>query len=157
MDQTKYINAFVDVSVGELHEYIANVLRLKTQLKLTQEMLSEKDRTIENLLNRSKTLQEEINEKNIESSKRAELAAYELDEHEKLISAHTNLQHAYSALQSKLSNMDTCLNQLKVMKNEILERDAKIGELETKLQEKSSPKKSINRKTKITPKKDDDF
>ena len=48
-DQGKYINHYVDNAVGMLHEYISQILQLRTQVKVQADLIQEKENQIAEL------------------------------------------------------------------------------------------------------------
>ena len=65
-DSTTFINAYVENSVSMLHEYVTLVLQLKTQIKVTGDMLVEKDQHIVSLqqqIESNKLNLDQLNEK----------------------------------------------------------------------------------------------
>jgi hypothetical protein len=138
MDQNRYINAYIDILVGQIHEYTINSLQLKTQLKLANELITEKDQLIGQLQSQLNVVQNN----NSDVQKAKDQAKYWED--------------SYHGMTAKVAHMDTLLNQVKEMKSIIAEKDATIAELKT-------PKKVINIKTKkpvekqIETKATDDF
>lgn len=136
-DSNAYINAYVDNSVGMLHEYVTMVLQLKTQLKVTSDMVAEKEATIS-------SFQEELNRINSElNSYKSKLG----DNNEQINESRSNAikwEQEYNDMKNKLSHMDTLTSQMNEMKRIILEKDKEIQKLNSKLSPKSSPKKIIN-------------
>jgi chromosome segregation ATPase len=131
-DQNKYINGYIDNAVGMIHENVNLILQLKTQLRLANELISEKDAAIGNLsseLQSNKSYSEEISILN-ETIK-------------KLENRNTSLQDANNGLSSKVSHMDTLLNQISQMKMDILAKNTQIEQLNEQLNEKLYPKKKI--------------
>lgn len=123
MDQSKFINTYIDVIINSLMDEKKINLQLQTQLKMNEYMIGEKDKVIEAL------------NKQILENRETE------DWKNKYESAETN----YAAIQTKLKNMDVLLNQVNEMKKTIIEKDAKIAELEkntkktSKKQEETKP------------------
>ncbi len=134
MDQNRYINAYVDIVIGQLHEMLSSNLQLKTQNKLANEIIQEKDNLIGELQNRINAVQN--NDSDVQKAK--EQAKHWED--------------SYHAMLAKISHMDTLLNQVRDMKAIILEKDKIIEDLKT-------PKKVINTKAKkpIEKLETDDF
>ena len=134
MDQNKFINTYVDHAIGMVHENISVILQLKTQLKLSQELIVEKDQVI----------------KNIEE----QLESYKTDTSE--LNTHRNnarvWEESYNAMKQKISHMDTLVKQISDMKNVILEKNNIINNLSKELELLKNPPKVIStRKKKITP------
>jgi hypothetical protein len=126
MDQTTFINTYIDITINALQDYVKSNLQLQTQIKVNEFVIAEKDKVIASLT-------QQVNE-----NKTAE------DWKIKYESAETN----YSAILSKLSHMNTLVSQIADMKNQILSKDAKIELLKKELDELKEPKKVINTRTK---------
>jgi chromosome segregation ATPase len=147
-DQNAYINAYVDNSVGMLHEYVTMVLQLRTQLKIANDMVAEKDATISSLREQvsgvSTELQEELNKI------KAELESYrsQVGDNNQLINQSRadaiKWEQEYNDMKNKMSHMDTLTSQMNEMKKMIIDKDNEIQDLKEKLTPKSPPKKVIN-------------
>ena len=130
MDQNRYINAYVDIVIGQLHEMLSNNLQLKTQNKLANEIIQEKDNLIGELQNRINAVQN--NDSDVQKAK-------EQVKH---------WEDSYHTMLAKTSHMDTLLNQVRDMKTIILEKDQIILKLNEKIEDLQTPKKVINIKPK---------
>lgn len=152
-DQNKYINAYVDHAVGMLHENLTTVLQLKSQLRVANELVVEKEKTISSLQSELDQSKSSLTDKNsaIQNAQK-----WEAD---------------YNAMKNKVSHMDTLLHQMNDMKKTIIdkdasynsmviakdetykkiiaEKDAEIELLKTKIASLQSLKKTINRKKPI--------
>lgn len=111
MDQQKYINTYVDKSVGMLHEYLSVVLQLRTQLHIANDLIKEKDQVISNL--------QEVNDKN--KSDENELS--------KARQSAANWENQYNVMKNKVSHMDTFANQINEMKQALLLKTAEFDEM----------------------------
>jgi len=149
-DPNKFINTYIDTTIATLHEYVGSSLQLKTQLKLANDLLLEKDAAISKLtdekdveLARLTGELESINnnfsatQDNTETMKAALLSCQD-----KLRIA----EESHSAISSKVSHMDTLLKQLSDMKNEIKNRDDQIASLNTDIVAKNTQILSYNEK-----------
>ena len=160
-DPNKFINTYIDTTIATLHEYVGSSLQLKTQLKLANDLLIEKDATITQLISEKDTaLEKLINEKDATVSKlTSELeninnnfsATQGNTETMKaaLLSCQDKLkiaEESHSAIASKVSHMDTLLKQLSDMKNEIKTRDTQISSLNTDLVAKDTQISTYNEK-----------
>jgi len=130
MDQNRYINAYVDIVIGQLHEMLSSNLQLKTQNKLANEIIQEKDNLIGELQNRINAVQN--NDSDVQKAK-------EQVKH---------WEDSYHTMLAKTSHMDTLLNQVRDMKTIILEKDQIILKLNEKIEDLQTPKKVINIKPK---------
>jgi hypothetical protein len=128
-DANAFMNAYIDHAIGMVHENVNVILQLRTQLKLANDLIIEKDGVIGSL-----TSQLESNKvNNDEISLIRDQARYWED--------------AHNAMVNKVSHLDTALNQIAQMKKEVQNRDAKILALEEKL---NPTKKKINTKKVVT-------
>jgi uncharacterized phage infection (PIP) family protein YhgE len=149
-DPNKFINTYIDTTIATLHEYVGSSLQLKTQLKLANDLLLERDAAISKLTDEKDAavsrLTSEIesinntfstNQDNTETMKAALLSCQD-----KLRIA----EESHSAISSKVSHMDTLLKQLSDMKNEIKTRDDQIASLNTDIVAKDTQILSYNEK-----------
>ena len=51
-DQSAYVNAYLENTVAMLHDQLNQIIQLKTQVKLSENLLSQKDSTIAELSNK---------------------------------------------------------------------------------------------------------
>lgn len=126
MDQSKFINTYIETVMNSVIENVKLNLQLQTQIKVNEFVVAEKDQIIA-------ALNQQIAENRIAEDWRVK---YE--------SAETN----YNAILGKLSHMDTLLHQMNEMKKIIAEKDVQIQILNTQLDELNSSKKAINIKAK---------
>lgn len=151
--QQRFINIYVDKAVGMLHEYLATIIQLRTQLQLANDLLQEKEQVINSFNSNSEKVETES--KNLS---------------EELESAKNNSRHLeeqYNAMKSKIAHMDNLTNQLNEMKQGLIAKNEEVVSVNNKLKEaqdeivrlnniieEESSKKVINTKTaKPTPMK----
>lgn len=138
MSDQKYINYYVEHAVGTAQEYLVNILQLKTQLRIANDIVAEKDNFISNLQNE---LAQNIND-NTEKSH--------------TINHLKSIENEYHALQNKVSHMDTLLNQINDMKRIIKERESEIESLRAPVI--NTKKKPVKPETTVLPRKpNEDF
>jgi predicted RNase H-like nuclease (RuvC/YqgF family) len=130
------MNAYVDNAIGMIHENISNILQLKTQLRVSNEIIAEKDSVISSLNSQLENNKTNIEETNLLRERVA------------------SLEQTNNSLVNQNSHLNTALNQIATMKKEIREKDSLIAELQLKL---SSPRKKINIKSKLEPSSENDF
>jgi chromosome segregation ATPase len=126
-DSNAYVNAYIDHAVGMIHENVNVVLQLKTQVKITNDLLSEKDAVIGSLMSQLESLKNNA------------------DEMADLRENARRWEESFNTMATKASHIDTALGQIAQMKAEIKDRDAKIVKLEEKL---NLTKKTINTKNR---------
>lgn len=148
-DPNKFINTYIDTAIATLHEYVGSSLQLKTQLKLANDLLIERDATIAQLSSEIENLRTNYsaNQENSDSVK-AELLSCQ----DRLRIA----EESHAAIKNKLTHMDTLLNQVTEMKREIQLRDEsisnkdiKIAELLEKINQLKNPPAPISSTVKI--------
>lgn len=119
-DPNKFINTYIDTAMATLHEYLGSSLQLKTQLKLANDLLIERDTTIGQLNSEIQNLRTNysVNQETNEQAK------------SELVSCQDRLkiaEESHAAIRNKLSHMDSLLNQVTEMKREIQLRDETIS------------------------------
>jgi hypothetical protein len=120
----KYINAYVDIAIGTIHEYLATNIQLKAQNKLANDLISEKDNIIASLQSDISSMDKNNNDMQV------------------LKNSAKNWEDSYNAMKIKVAHMETLTKQLIDMKREIVIRDNKIKELEDKLAKLNSKSKN---------------
>jgi len=153
----KFINTYVDFAIGTIHEQLNNILQLKTQLKIANDLILEKDGVINALTQENNSTVGDLNTE-IKTLKD------EVSTIDSLRRTISNLTTENEALKSKSSHIDTCLNQVSEMKKEIISRDEIIkqkNEEIAKLKNKSEKVSLKSKETSINKKKEtnslDDF
>ena len=107
----KYVNAYIDTSVGMINEYITKYIQVRAQLKVANDIVAEREGIITQLT-------AEINRMR--------------DEH-----ANVN-ETEFIAMKNKLSHMDTLMQQMGQMKLSIKEKDEEINNLKNQVIEIST-------------------
>jgi chromosome segregation ATPase len=152
-DPNKYINYYVEHSLAMVHEHINSQLQLKTQLRVAQDQLTEKDAVIASLqdeLGKHTSNEQEMNQAKQQAS---------------------NWENSYNDMKNKVAHMDTLTGQIgeakrllveknvetqrlttevEDLKKQVSEKDAQIKELKKLVPSAPSPKKTINTKKKST-------
>lgn len=132
-DQGKFINTYIDTIVSTLHEMLSNNLQLKTQIKISGDMLIEKDEHITRL---TATI-DEFNQNQSNSNQTIQTNNQEISD---LRNQLSRLQHDLEVAQGKSTHVDSLLQQIVDMKNDIKAKDSallgKTIEMEKALQDK---------------------
>lgn len=126
MDQSKFINTYIETLMNSLFDNVKANLQLQTQVKVNEFVVAEKDQVINSLT-------QQLNDNQVAEDWKVK---YE--------SAETN----YNAVLSKLSHMNTLLSQVGEMKKIIADKDALIEKMSEEITELKFPKKVINTKAK---------
>lgn len=121
--QTAFINAFIDQAVETTHNYLNEILQLKTKLKLANDLITQHAQTIATLTEQTKN-----NSVNVEDLNRARAKAREWED-------------KYNSLLNKSSHMDALLSQYNELKTDFTrvcsERDDLKEKLETTINTKA--------------------
>jgi chromosome segregation ATPase len=150
-DPNKYINYYVENSMSMVHEYINTLLQTKTQLRVAQDQLTEKDAALQ-------ALQDELN-KHLSNEQ----------ERDRALANATTWENSFNDMKNKVSHMDTLASQIGEAKRLLVEKNSELQKvtterdnLKTQLAEKDgqikelkklvppSAKKTINTKKKST-------
>lgn len=121
-DQSKFVNVYIENSIALIHDYLSQILQLKTQNRLANDHITEQDSIIGQLTS------------DLQSARTENL------EMENLRECASRWEGEYNIVNNKLTHMDTLLAQVASMRNDILDRDRKIAELEDKLNKKNKVK-----------------
>ena len=143
-DQSKYVNAYIDIVVNNLHENLTTMLQLKTQLKLSNDVILDKDSVIgqlqadiDSLKNSLNSEQESIRQTNEEIST--------------VRASSRHWEDSYHAMENKVSHMDSLLNQISEMKHEIKKRDVEIEEMKNEIQNRDVQIVELQKKPEPKP------
>lgn len=128
--QQKYINTYLDKTVGMLHEYVAMVIQLRTQLHMANDLIQEKDQVISTLTTESEKHKSDVNELN-----NAKNTAKSWEEQ-------------YIAMKNKISHMDTLTNQINEMKQALISKNVEVDELKNKVNNLDEMNNQLNDKIK---------
>jgi len=149
-EQSKYINTYLDHSVGMIHEYISLVLQLKTQTKLANDGIIERDEIIKNLQNDLEATRSEYSNVKINLDK---TIASDNEQINQLRGDASKWESEYNNMKAQVDHMNTAVNQINEMKRMILDKDKEISSLQKELENLKNPppppvKTAINTKDK---------
>jgi len=117
-DQSKFINTYIDVIVGQLHEVTGQLLQTKTQIRLHGDIVAEKDNNIESLSQQLIELKSKLDE--------AVNSNNQNDENLKKIEAINNEN---TNLKNKLNHMDSLMRSLGDMKLVLNEKESGMNRI----------------------------
>lgn len=136
-DQGKFINTYIDVIIGTVHETLNSNLQLKTQLKISADLLAEKDEQISRLsaekddeIKRYQSIIDGINKNKEDFSAAVQNNQSEIENLKAQLSKN---QQECETYKSKASHTDALLQQIVSMKQEVRNRDIIIAEKEKEL------------------------
>lgn len=110
-DANKYINTYVQLAVDQVHSYLNDILQLKTQLKVANDLIQEKDQVISSLHENetvNKDMQTEISD---------------------LQNKSRNWENQYNAMSNKAAQVDALSNQFNEVKKELINKMEENGRL----------------------------
>lgn len=119
MSDSKFINTYIDVIIGTLHEQLSSVLQLKTHQKILNDLIQEKDEVISSLQSQLQSLSEsDETNRSAKDSLSAEM--------ESLRNNAKIWEESYNAMKNKVSHMDTLTNQLNQFKQDLIAKNNEI-------------------------------
>lgn len=147
-DQSKYVNTYIENSIGMIHEYVSLVLQARTQAKIANDIVAEKDATISSLDEQVQAFKSEL-EKN-----RNELNQTVATSNEQVNQSRADAlkwEHEYNSIKAKAEHTDTLVAQINEMKQMVITKNNEIEDLKNKIEtltkppvKTPSPKKVIN-------------
>ena len=102
----KYVNAYIDTSVSMINEYITKYIQVQAQLKVANDIVTEREGIIMQLTAEINRMREDYAKVN---------------------------EAEFIAMKNKLSHMDTLMHQMGQMKLSIKEKDEEINNLKNQV------------------------
>ena len=164
-DANKYVNVYIENAVALLHEDLNNILQLKTQLKLSNDLANEKEQIIATIQKELEDLKSNANELSA-SAQNAKGWEEQYNAIKTKISHMDTLTNQYNEIKKNLiqKNQEAVLlsNELKEVKEQLATKETELVEINkqlstatkklSKFEPQQSPKKTINKeKTKTVP------
>jgi hypothetical protein len=115
-DSNKFVNSYIETCMNTLHENLANIVQLKTQLKVANDLIAEKDVVIGNMM------------------RELETKAHVESQYHNAIETHRGMNNELVDLRNKVTHLDTALRQVAEMKTMIVIKDKEIESLKNKEQ-----------------------
>lgn len=141
-EQSKFINTYIDVIIGTVHEKTNSILQLKTQLKVSSDLLADKDEQIARISSEKdqeiEKLKSEIQKIQNNANDYTGTIQSHLREIENLKSQLSKNNQEIEALRNKAAHTDSLLQQVVSMKQDIKNRDAIINEKEATIIQKNN-------------------
>lgn len=177
-DTTEYVNGYLENSIGMLHDYLNQILQLKTQLKLVKDNAAKHNASLSDLQEQLRVAKEELEtskstfKSQLDSSKNELLQTQTKDNEtiNKTREEAKKLEQEYNALKNKLNDFDALLKQFNDLKTLYKDKDTENQKLLLELDQmkasvakkeaKASARKPINTKmdkVNIASTETDDF
>lgn len=115
-DQNAYVNAYLEHVMAMVHDQLNQIIQLKTQLKLTEFIIAQKDAVIVDLNNK------------FLSTENSEIEMNNLKERARIA------EDSYHAMSNKVSHMETLQNQFNDTKRQIIEKDRELGLVKSQIE-----------------------
>lgn len=141
-DQTTFINTYVDTVVETLHNNVNEIMQLKTSLKISNNLVQEKDQVINSLTSEIESLR---NEKSSKDDSINHL-------NEPLNNAK-RWEEQYHAMVNKVSNMDALSNQFNDLKTEFKSKNVECDNLKEENERFKEEIKTLTKQIKEYEKK----
>jgi regulator of replication initiation timing len=135
-DQNKYINTYIDIALGTVHDYLNTLLQTKTELRIANDLVSERDQVIS-------ALQTELEQ--------------EKSYHTELDDARSNAvkwENEVNNLKNSVANFDTLTNQYNTLKQAIIDRDHENSRLKVENEQLKEKLKELSKYEKIAKKEE---
>ena len=135
-DQNKYINTYIDIALGTVHDYLNTLLQTKTELRIANDLVSERDQVIS-------ALQTELEQ--------------EKSYHTELDDARSNAakwENEVNNLKNSVANFDTLTNQYNTLKQAIIDRDHENSRLKVENEQLKERVKELSKYEKIAKKEE---
>jgi chromosome segregation ATPase len=116
-DANKYINVYIENALGLVHEYINILLKTKTEAKLMEEVLKDKDLEIARL-------SEEV----------TGLRGNSVNVNEALEKARV-WEDQYNSMKQRVAHMDTMASGFNEIKQRLVEKNTEVDRIATELQQ----------------------
>ena len=134
MSDTTFINTYVNLTVETVHSYLNDILQLKTQVKILNDQVSEKDQVITGLQSEKDSLLDERNRLNDEKNRVDEIHHADESEMNKLRENAAVWEHQYNTMVNKVSHMDTLTNQYTDLKRSYVEKTQELEKVTQELE-----------------------
>jgi len=134
------MNAYVNLVMETVHTNLNDILQLKTQTKLLNDLVSEKDQVISSL-----TTELERAKENLSNNENLQVEMQRLRENA------SSWESEYNAMKNKVSHMDTLVNQHSDLQKKFVKQSEDFEKTETLL---SELKQQLKEYQKTTGKKD---
>lgn len=156
----KYFNAYVDSAVGIIHENLNTILQLKAQLRVANDLISEKDSVITSLqAEKSNQLTDKDNTITFLSSELTALKS-ESGKVEEMKKNAKYWEDSYHAMNNKVAHMETLTKQFNELKSQFftVSEELKLEKQKNEELEKALrvPKKVLNTKSPVQTNKVED-
>lgn len=116
-DPNRYINVYIENALGMVHEYINLLLQHKTQAKLMEETLKDKDLDIARLSEEITNLREN----NVNASELGEKARV--------------WEEQYNSMKQRVAHMDTMASGFNEIKQRLVEKNTQVDNIATELEQ----------------------
>ena len=126
-DSSKYVNAYIDVAVGTVHELLNQVLQIKTEARVANDLVSEKDQVIS-------SLQEERDKNKVGH-----------DEIDKAQAQVRTWENEVNSLRNKANSFDGLSNQFNDLKRDLIEKNKEFENVKKELEETKTKLKELQK------------
>lgn len=127
-DVNKYVNVYIENALGLVHEYINILLKTKTEAKLIEELVKDKDLTIAQLTEEITNLREN----SVNASELGEKAR--------------GWEEQYNTMKQRVAHMDTMASGFNEIKQRLIEKNTQVDQMATELE---TLKQSVAEKDQI--------
>lgn len=142
---TEYVNAYLENSIGTLHDYLNQILQLKTQLKLATDSLSSKDATIAELTNQVESVKKELDAFHQTHSNDSEAVNAAKTLAQKLQNENDSIKHRLNEFDALVKQFTDLKTQYKDKENEIQKLSSELSDVNKTLNDRQSELNDVNK------------
>lgn len=126
MSDVDYMNTYVSVALETVHSYVNDTLQLKTQIKVLNDLVSQKDQVVQDLSAQLQSL-------SMENDGRRNTEGELQNEMQTLRDNASSWESQYNNIMNKVSHMDTLTNQYNELKGQYIEKENELNNVSNEL------------------------
>lgn len=126
MSDVDYMNTYVSVALETVHSYVNDTLQLKTQIKVLNDLVSQKDQVVQDLSAQLQSL-------NMENEGRRSTEGEMQTEMQTLRENASSWESQYNNIVNKVSHMDTLTNQYNELKGQYIQKENELNNVSNEL------------------------
>lgn len=126
MSDVDYMNTYVSVALETVHSYVNDTLQLKTQIKVLNDLVSQKDQVVQDLSAQLQSL-------SMENDGRRNTEGELQNEMQTLRDNASSWESQYNNIMNKVSHMDTLTNQYNDLKGQYIEKENELNNVSNEL------------------------
>jgi DNA repair exonuclease SbcCD ATPase subunit len=135
-DQSTYINTYIDYAIETIQSLVKETLQLKTQLKISNGIIAQKEQVIASFNENKKNFETDIDELNASRNNAR------------------RWEEQYNAMSQKVSHMDTITAQFNTIKKDYIRKEVECDTLQKEVSKLKEELKLMKKTKSVAGKKD---